>query len=107
MRSICHINFKKAVAAILLALLVFIHTEKAIHYHANTATKSNDKGLSITSETFICSICDYVFSKNADLSEQFVLDTPVYFFQKSFTPALFFFFNLGSTTIADRGPPSC
>ena len=102
-----HRVVKKSIAFLLIGLLLFVHAEKAIHHHEILVVKEQKNGISSVGVTFVCSICDYVFAKDADLPEPLVLTTPVNFFQKTYTSVLSFYFAPIAITITDRGPPAC
>lgn len=107
MKIFRHTIMNRSVAFLLFGLLLFVHTEKAIHHHEKSLAREQKNGISLVTATFVCSICDYVFAKDADLPEQPVLITPVNYFEKVFTPGLSFYFAPAASAYADRGPPAC
>jgi hypothetical protein len=102
-----HTILKRSVAFLLFGLLLFVHTEKAIHHHEKLVVKEQKNGIPSVVAIFVCSICDYVFAKDAALPEPVVLNTPVNYFQKTNTPELSYFFASVASVITDRGPPAC
>ncbi len=100
-----HIN--KAVSAILLVMLLFIHSVKLLHTHTGDHLSKNNQSVIIKSSAD-CSICSYQLSKDADdvvhLSfceyepQSVNFDTPLISFHKnSFHTA---FENLGPPNLA-------
>lgn len=102
-----HSNFKKVAAKILLFFLIFIHAEKAIHYHETSRSISNETGFSISSKIVTCSICDYVFAKDAGMPEEQLVRIPLYDFPEWNSIVLPFFFDVEKISIIGRGPPAC
>lgn len=102
-----HTKFKKIAAGLLLALLVFIHTEKAVHHHEKGIAKSQQTGYTTVSNNILCSICDYLFAKDADIPAQSILSFSVDYCQEQSSQLI----SSNSTTvvfqITDRGPPAC
>lgn len=94
-------------AGFLLALLVFIHTEKAVHHHESIIAKTQKEGISTSSNSFVCSICDYVFAKDAGLPDLPVINVLAKF--KGLDNSVFYscYITSFSSCIADRGPPAC
>ena len=75
-----HINFKKPVAALLFALMVFIYAEKAFHIHHNTHNNTQQDGIYEISNSTICSICDFTIAKDAELPAPVTIEIPATFF---------------------------
>ena len=107
MNFLSHTIIKKSLAAMLLILMVFIHTEKVIHHHEKNTSESQKEGFSHTSTNFTCSICDYVFAKDGELPATNVVAFTSNSFQEKdllFLPGVT---SLVYLEISDRGPPSC
>lgn len=101
-----HINYKKIAAGLLLALLVFIHTEKAFHHHDKVIAKSQQTGYTTVSTNFFCAICDYVFAKDADVPVQSTISFSTDFFQEQSSKLIPYHNRLVVFQITDRGPPA-
>ncbi len=102
-----HTSFKKIAAGLLLALLVFIHTEKAVHHHEKVIAKSQQSGFTTASNNISCAICDYVFAKDADMPVQSIISFRADYFQKQSAPLIPHHNRLVVFQITDRGPPAC
>lgn len=102
-----HTNFKKIAAGLLLALLVFIHTEKAVHRHESGVAKSQQTGYTTVANNILCSICDYVFAKDADVPAQSIISFSVDYFLEQSTQLVSYYSTTIDFQITDRGPPAC
>ncbi len=98
-------NFKIIAAKILLSFLIFIHVEKAIHNHANSSTTSFENGYANSSRVNACSICEYVFAKDAGLPEAVLLSIPINDFFDWNKTVLAIYFDDSNKSITGRGPP--
>ncbi|MEO7394618.1 MAG: hypothetical protein ABIU11_06710 [Chitinophagaceae bacterium] len=101
-----HIIYRKIVAGLLLALLIFIYTEKTFHIHDRVNTNTEQAGVSIIFNNSICSICDFTIAKDAALPGPIVFVLPVSYILKeyiAFTPSYHFTFH---DYLSTRGPPS-
>jgi hypothetical protein len=99
--------FKSITAGLLLALLVFIHVEKAVHHHENIITNTHQEGFSTASKSYVCSICDYVFARDAGLPDLPVAHIPVSYFEKEQVNFSSDYYSPVFFSITDRGPPTC
>lgn len=100
------INFRKTIASLLLALLVFIYAEKSFHIHEKANNSTEEAGVSILSNNTGCSICDFTVAKDAELPAPFVTAIPFTFLVKEYTSTpIAYHFQIDNTT-SDRGPPS-
>jgi len=102
-----HTNFKKIAAGLLLALLLFIHAEKAFHHHDKVIAKSQQLGYIAVSNNIFCSICDYVFAKDADVPVQSIISFNADYFQEQSVQLITHNNKIIVFQIADRGPPTC
>jgi hypothetical protein len=101
-----HSIYRKIIASLLLALLVFIYAEKVFHTHIKAANNTEQSGISITSNNAGCVICDFTVAKDAELPESFGTAIPYTFLVKEYTSAsIAYHFQTGNTS-SDRGPPS-
>ena len=94
-------------AGFLLALLVFIHTEKAVHHHESIIAKTQQEGISSSSKAFVCSICDYVFAKDAGLLYLPAVKIPVTYFEEEFKELQSLYHTSVTFSCIGRGPPVC
>ncbi|MEO5947482.1 MAG: hypothetical protein ABIP79_11750 [Chitinophagaceae bacterium] len=101
-----HTSLKKIAVGLLLALLVFIHTEKAVHHHKKSVATSQQNGYTTASNNFLCSICDYVFAKDADVPVQFILSISVDYSQEQSAQLISHYNRVIIFQITDRGPPA-
>ena len=101
-----HNIYRKAIASLLLALLVFIYAEKTFHLHEKAGCTIEQTGISITSNSGGCSICDFTVAKNAELPEP--PGTPNLFthLSKECVFASIAYHFLADNSTSDRGPPS-
>jgi len=102
-----HTKLKKIAAGLLLALLVFIHTEKAVHQHEKVIAKVQQSGYTTASNNILCSICDYVFAKDGDVPVQSILSFSIEYFQEKSSELISHKNKLVVFQITDRGPPAC
>ena len=102
-----HTNLKKIAAGLLLALLVFIHTEKAFHHHDKAIAKSSQTGYTTASNNIFCAICDYVFAKDADVPVHSIISFSNDFFQEQSAQLIEHNYRIVPFQITDRGPPAC
>ena len=101
-----HINFRKLVAGLLLALLVFIYAEKAFHIHHNTHNNKQQAGVYAISNNTICNICDFTIAKDAGLPNPVTIEIPVTFLLKKYIVAAASYHYLADDYVSNRGPPS-
>jgi hypothetical protein len=100
------IIFKKTVASLLLALLVFVYAEKSFHIHEKATKSTKQTGISTAINNTSCSICDFTIAKDAELPEPSGTAIPFTFFNKEYSSAsIAYHFQTGNIT-SDRGPPS-
>jgi hypothetical protein len=100
------IIFRKTVASLLLALLVFVYAEKAFHIHEKATNNTEQAGVSITANNAGCAICDFTVAKDAELPEPSGTAIPFTFLSKEYaTASIAYHFQTGNIT-SDRGPPS-
>lgn len=107
MNFIRHINFKKSIAVLLSGLLIFIHVEKTIHHHEKVVSKSHESGFVITTNNFVCSVCDYVFAKDGDILPPTILSVYTGQTQKQEISFLYPYYSAVYFQINGRGPPFC
>lgn len=91
----------------MLAVVSFIHVEKVTHHHeVITYTTTHQKTATINQSIINCSLCDYVFSKDADIvCKEFAIH-----FIKSPRLTIDFHPSISLPHFATtylRGPPSC
>lgn len=98
---------KKIAAGLLLALLVFIHTEKAVHHHEKGIVKSQQSGYTNSSQSILCSICDYVFAKDADVQAESIISFSVDYYKEQSAILISHSNKIVVFQISDRGPPAC
>jgi hypothetical protein len=97
---------RKFIASFLFALLSFIYAEKFLHTHERTVPVSEQKGITLNSNSSVCSICDFQLAKNSDLPPLICLQLPSVTVVNEFvfSPSFYNYSFFGSST--DRGPPS-
>ncbi len=101
-----HTKLKKIAAGLLLALLVFIQTEKVVHHHDKVIVKSQQLGYATVSNNIFCSICDYVFAKDADVTVHSIISFITDFFQEQSAQLIANNNRIIVFHITDRGPPA-
>jgi predicted nucleic acid binding AN1-type Zn finger protein len=99
------IIYRKISASLLLALLIFVYTEKAFHTHANVAN-STATGITSTSNTPGCDICDFTIAKDAELPGFTDINATSSFLVKKYIPVSSPWYYHSCNFISGRGPPS-
>lgn len=97
---------KRSIALLLIGLLVFVHMEKVIHHHESTIVTNQHTGFTTVSSGFFCTVCDYVFAKDADQDPAPPLSISVGVEQEMNSPCLSFFYEEIVFLTNDRGPPA-
>ena len=106
MKSSLYIIYRKLVAGLLLALLVFVYAEKAFHIHHKALNNPQQAGISVISKNTVCGICDFTVAKDAGLPDLITVEIPVPFLLKEYIAAAPSYHYLPEYYLSGRGPPS-
>lgn len=107
MNSSRHNIFRKIIASVLLALLVFVYAEKFSHTHHNIAHTEQTGYSSTTTINATCAICDFTLAKDAALPEPDCINIPFTFIQQQYAVASITYHFLPERHISNKGPPAC
>ncbi len=110
------IKNKTIISGLLLLLMFVINGVKLLHKHDDSHTHSKSfteskisftyqKDLKINAEN-TCTICEYHFAKDTDLTYFFNCITPLIFLTKKDTPNRFLIFSRLDKFISGRAPPA-
>ena len=100
-----HINYKKIIASLLLALLFFIYAEKVFHIHDKLPGNTEQAGISLALNNTGCAICDFTVAKEAELPQPLSVDIPLTFLIKEYTSASVSYHFQPENSTSNRGPP--
>ncbi len=97
-------NINKAASAVMLVMLLFIHSVKLLHSHD---ASHDGQRTEVVKPTADCNICSYHLSKDADAVVYFSVSTPQEDRKVFNTRKILFERHSFYSAFENRGPPSC